>query len=190
MNEVPLSDHGKVPLELAQRVDAVSDRFEAAWRDGPPPRIEDFLADWEASERLVLLRELLLLELHHLGRTGQAPCIDVYCARFPEVNASWLAAALNRHQAAPAKPPQQIGRYRIERILGQGGFGVVYLAHDDQLDRPVAIKVPHPQRVFAAEDAHAYLVEARAVANLDHPHIVPVFDVGSTAEFPVFLVSK
>jgi WD40 repeat protein/serine/threonine protein kinase len=190
VNEVLLPDQGKVPLELAQRVDAVSDRFEAAWRSGPSPQIEDFLSDWKAPERLVLLRELLLLELHHLGRAGKVPSIDAYRARFPELDPTWLNTAFNGPQAVPAKPPQQIGRYRIERILGQGGFGVVYLAHDDQLDRPVAIKVPHAQRVLTAEDAQAYLAEARVVANLDHPHIVPVFDVGSTAEFPVFLVSR
>ena len=53
--------------------------------------------------------------------------------------------------------PPRIGRYRIIRPLGQGGFGLVYLAHDDDLDRPVAIKVPHPERVARPEDAEAYL---------------------------------
>ena len=43
--------------------------------------------------------------------------------------------------------PIRIGRYRIIRLLGQGGFGRVYLAHDDDLDRPVAIKVPNPERI-------------------------------------------
>jgi formylglycine-generating enzyme required for sulfatase activity len=92
---------------------------------------------------------------------------------------------------APADPlPAQVGRYRVERLLGKGGFGLVYLAHDDQLQRLVAIKVPHPHRVSTPEDAAAYLTEARTVANLDHPHIVPVFDVGSTEQFPCFVVSK
>jgi serine/threonine protein kinase/formylglycine-generating enzyme required for sulfatase activity len=66
----------------------------------------------------------------------------------------------------------------------------VYLAYDAQLQRFVAIKVPHPNRVPAASDVEFYLTEARTVANLDHPHIVPVFDVGSTPDFPCFIVSR
>ena len=92
--------------------------------------------------------------------------------------------------AEAPRPPPQIGRYRIERLLGQGGFGLVYLAHDDQLARPVAIKVPHARLVARPEVAEAYLAEARTVANLDHPNIVPVYDVGSTEQFPCFVVSK
>src|SRR6266567_8226310 len=76
--------------------------------------------------------------------------------------------------------PQRIGRYRIDRVLGKGGFGLVYLAYDEQLSRPVAIKVPHARLVAGTDDAAAYLTEAHTVAGLDHPNIVPVFDVGSS----------
>jgi serine/threonine protein kinase/formylglycine-generating enzyme required for sulfatase activity len=86
--------------------------------------------------------------------------------------------------------PQHIGRYRVERILGEGGFGIVYLAHDEQLQRLVAVKVPHRRLVSRPEDAEAYLTEARTVANLDHPNVVPVYDVGSTEDCPCFVVSK
>jgi serine/threonine protein kinase len=86
--------------------------------------------------------------------------------------------------------PRQIGRYRIERILGQGGFGTVYLAWDEQLNRLVALKLPHASRIRTAADADSYLAEARAVASLEHPHIAPVYDVGATAEHPFFIVSK
>src|ERR1017187_196175 len=86
--------------------------------------------------------------------------------------------------------PQKIGRYSILRRLGKGGFGEVFLAFDEELDRPVAIKVPRPERVSQPEDIEAYLTEARIVANLDHPHIVPVYDVGRTEDGLCFVVSK
>ena len=86
--------------------------------------------------------------------------------------------------------PESIGRYRIQKALGRGGFGLVYLAYDEQLDRRVAVKVPHAKLISGPEDAKAYLTEARTVANLDHPHIVPVYDVGSTDEFHCYIVSK
>jgi serine/threonine protein kinase len=86
--------------------------------------------------------------------------------------------------------PERIGRYRIEKLLGKGGFGLVYLAQDEQLNRPVAIKVPHAKLIATPEDAEAYLAEARTVASLDHPSIVPVHDVGSTEEFACYVVSK
>ena len=86
--------------------------------------------------------------------------------------------------------PSTIGRYRIIHRLGQGGFGRVYLAHDDDLDRPVAIKVPNPERITHSADLEAFLIEARILAKLDHPHIVPVFDVGRTEDGLCFVVSK
>ncbi|MGE5191392.1 MAG: protein kinase domain-containing protein, partial [Deltaproteobacteria bacterium] len=86
--------------------------------------------------------------------------------------------------------PRAIGRYRVEKLLGVGGFGRVYLARDEQLERAVAVKVPAPQLIGGAEDAQAYLAEARIVASLDHPSIVPVYDVGSSPEVPCYLVTR
>ena len=86
--------------------------------------------------------------------------------------------------------PTKIGRYTILGRLGKGGFGEVFLALDDDLDRPVAIKVPRPERVSRPEDIEAYLNEARILASLDHPHIVPVYDVGRTDDGLCFVVSK
>ncbi len=86
--------------------------------------------------------------------------------------------------------PAKIGRFVVQSMLGRGGFGVVYLASDEQLKRKVAIKVPHERLLEDADDTQSYLKEARTVAALEHPHIVPVLEVGSTAEFPIFVVSK
>jgi class 3 adenylate cyclase/predicted Ser/Thr protein kinase len=72
---------------------------------------------------------------------------------------------------------EQIGRYRLLRLLGRGGMGSVYLAHDAQLDRDVALKIPH----FRAEQAdllERFLREARAAGRLHHPNICTVYEVG------------
>ncbi len=90
----------------------------------------------------------------------------------------------------PADAPRSLGRYELKRLLGQGGFGRVYLAYDTRLKREVAIKVPHPTRAARPRDTEAYLNEARHVAQLDHPHIVPVYDADQTDEGWCYVVSK
>jgi serine/threonine protein kinase len=71
--------------------------------------------------------------------------------------------------------PARIGRYRVERLLGEGGMGAVYLAYDPQLDRPVALKVP---RLTGTQADARFLREARAAAALHHPNICPIHDLG------------
>lgn len=73
--------------------------------------------------------------------------------------------------------PESIGRYKILRTLGIGGFGVVYLAHDSDLERKVAIKVPRPDRFANSERLQSFVEEARKTAQLDHRSIVRVHDV-------------
>ena len=86
--------------------------------------------------------------------------------------------------------PASLGRYRITGKLGSGGFGVVYKGYDDDLRREVAIKVPHRERIATPEDAETYLAEARILASLDHPHIVPVHDLGRVEDGLCFVVAK
>ena len=89
-----------------------------------------------------------------------------------------------------AEIPLNVGRYRVKSLLGEGGFGRVFMVFDDQLERHVAVKVPHAHLVPDLKTAESYLAEARAAASLDHPNIVPVYDVGTSPEFPCFIVSK
>ena len=74
--------------------------------------------------------------------------------------------------------PEQFGRYRIERELGRGGMAAVYLAHDGQLDRKVALKIPFFREDDDAEIVERFYREARAMATLQHANLCPVFDVG------------
>src|SRR5215211_9393320 len=70
------------------------------------------------------------------------------------------------------------GEYSLQRELGRGGMGVVYLARDVQLDRDVAIKVLPSHLARTAESRERFVREARTAAGLSHPHIVPIHRVG------------
>jgi formylglycine-generating enzyme required for sulfatase activity/serine/threonine protein kinase/Flp pilus assembly protein TadD len=76
------------------------------------------------------------------------------------------------------QPPQVFGRYRILKQLGQGGMGAVYLALDTQLDRQVALKVPHFAATERQEVVERFLREARTMAKIRHPHLCPIYDAG------------
>src|SRR5205823_13762671 len=68
--------------------------------------------------------------------------------------------------------------YRIIKLLGTGGMGSVYQAHDEKLDRVVALKVLLPESVAQADRRRRFLQEARAASALNHPHILTVYEIG------------
>ncbi len=72
-----------------------------------------------------------------------------------------------------------VGRFRIERLVGQGGFGEVFLARDPDLGRRVALKLLRPDRFASSEAVEHFLAEARTTARFCHPHIVAVYEVGT-----------
>jgi eukaryotic-like serine/threonine-protein kinase len=79
------------------------------------------------------------------------------------------------------------GRYRVERVLGAGGMATVYLAQDHRHDRRVALKVLRPD-LAAAMGAGRFLSEIRTTANLQHPHILPLFDSGEADGFLFYVM--
>ena len=85
--------------------------------------------------------------------------------------------------------PERIGRYRVTRTLGQGGMGVVYAAHDDRLDRDVAIKVVRPEIVADPVAFERFRREARAAARVSHPHICALYELDEDDGQP-FLVME
>src|SRR5712691_10705192 len=84
----------------------------------------------------------------------------------------------------------QLGRYRLEEQVGQGGMAVVWRGFDTQLRRVVAVKVLHPH-LHAREDVRRrFDREAQAVARLHHPHILDVYDFSGLAAEPSYLVTE
>jgi len=79
-------------------------------------------------------------------------------------------------------------RYRIERPLGQGGMATVYLAHDEELDRPIALKILADNLAGDATFRDRFEREARLAARLSHPNVVRVFDVGESDGRPFIVM--
>lgn len=91
-------------------------------------------------------------------------------ARQPETN--------NRQGLSIPVLPYLFGDYVLEKVLGRGGMGVVYLGHQRNLDRPVAIKMIRSGALASSEEVHRFYSEARSAAKLDHPNIVTVYQCG------------
>jgi serine/threonine-protein kinase len=85
-------------------------------------------------------------------------------------------------------PGTRMASYRLESVLGRGGMGTVYRAHDDRLDRPVAIKFLSRRAGGRDGGGHRLLDEARAAARLDHPGIAVVHEVGETDDGRPYIV--
>ena len=72
----------------------------------------------------------------------------------------------------------RIGRFELRGEIGRGGCGIVFRSYDAALEREVAIKIPRPEALISRDLRERFLREARAAGHLDHPNVVPIFEVG------------
>lgn len=160
---------------------------------------------WMTEEYLFRLRtlpdgvnwalELMAGEIDARSYTHQPVADSELVARFPQFSEA-LRSRLHQVKANSATVEVHIapitlnGRYRLDQQLGEGHFGKVYLARDLELHRDVAVKVPSETCFQDASHQDAYLREARMLAGLDHPHILPIYDVCKAASGQIYLVSR
>jgi serine/threonine-protein kinase len=104
----------------------------------------------------------------------------------PDVPDPWDVEELvgSRTRTLGAATPTRVGRYQVRGLLGAGTCAAVYRAFDPELCREVALKVPHANKVARPAARERFLDEARAVARLRHPGIVPVYDAGRHGSLP------
>jgi serine/threonine protein kinase/WD40 repeat protein/tetratricopeptide (TPR) repeat protein len=149
-------------------VEQLLESILARWRRGERPSLEEYAARCpdRASEIRELFPALVVMEQFKPADEVATGPVELASPR-PDVPAS------------PAPPhPDRLGDYRILRVIGEGGMGVVYEAEHESLKNRVALKVMHPRFRADQESLRRFQTEARSAARLHHTNIVPVFDFG------------
>ncbi|MFO0897425.1 MAG: WD40 repeat domain-containing serine/threonine-protein kinase [Pirellulales bacterium] len=168
-------------VDELRQAHAVATAFERAWASGPRPHLEDFLPErgvW--SEALAALLEV---EWELRAAAGETWLPAEYIVRFPEAE-GWILA--RQSSSEPLELSQQdrcfrIGRFRVFEEIGRGGMSVVYRVFDPHRDRPVAMKVLLGGHLAANQDLLRFEREAKLLGQLDHPGIVPAYEIGEWA---------
>ena len=201
------------PLRLSALAEMVKIDLERQWQRGRRVAIESYLKTYpELGTPKTVTADLIQAEYEVRRQFGVPADIVYFATRFPQ-QAADLRHLLARSAEETSRPqpgdpqrstdsqrlnatsdghgrkvsdqlPREFGRYRIIERLGEGGMGSVYLAHDTQLDRQVALKVPHFRPEEGPEMVERFYREARAAAALEHPNLCPVHDVGEIDGIP------
>ncbi|MGE3408366.1 MAG: protein kinase [Pirellulales bacterium] len=188
-------------VDEVRLVDHLCDEFESRWHARSRPRIEDYLVRCPTDLHGRLLNELLALELDYRLSLREDLVCQEYVSRFrdlaevvqsvfdshPSSQTDWALAPMILTSPLPEraeKVPSQVGKYQLLQELGRGGMGVVYKARQSGLGRIVAVKMLLAGHHADRHDLYRFRAEAEAVASLQHPNIVQVFEVGEYAGQP------
>lgn len=163
--------------DLRRRIAEAITRFDTAWRAGDTPRIEDYLdATIPQSHRVVMLGELLRRERDYRRDRGERPEATEYLERFPE----------HALVARVAFGGVRVGDHELIAPIGAGGMGIVYRARRLGQRKVVALKMIRPDCLASPLAVDRFLLESRIAAQLDHEHIVPVYEAGRAGDQPFF----
>ena len=171
----PLKSRTDQLLQLAARLDRTSQTLRTKVSiDGSDVELTD-------TEEQELQRIQGALDfIHQVCPPDSSSAEPHTCQRATPTRSEFSTPALSvSHPRTDKEPPSQVGRFEIIRLLGQGGFAKVFLAHDPHLNRNVALKLLRSSLFFSEDVINRFEREARAAAVLNHPNIVPVFESGT-----------
>jgi serine/threonine-protein kinase len=184
------------PITVARRVDALCVRFEDAWRQGKAPWIEGFLPERRDPARPVALRELVELERELRAAAGEPPSLSEYRIRFADEFEALAqvfddgepsaGSRISPRAASELLSGTRVGDYELVEEIGRGGMGVVYRARHVVVGRAVALKMILSGEFASDSETRRFRAEAEAAANLDHPNIVPILEVGEHLGRPYY----
>jgi serine/threonine-protein kinase len=160
-------------VEQAIRISETCDRFEWAWRKGAPPRIESVLSAAPPEDRPYLLEDLLRIELELRREAGDCPRAGDYMVRFP-AEVELIDRVVREAVVAEDEIPRRfVGKYELLEEIGRGREGVVYRAREEGIvPLEVAVKLLGAGAVGSRADAERFIKEVRAMARIEHDHIV------------------
>src|ERR1051325_4351928 len=192
MNDPVAQKNDRLSLAAERRIDEACVRFERALQAKQMVAIEDHLGAVAESEGSALLRELLRLEVEYRLRRGEQPTVDEYRARFPthaDSIAKWFPLEPTIGCTSPTTTTTNwptVPGYVLVEELGRGGMGVVYKARHEKFERLVALKMILAGAHASAEHTERFLAEGRAVARLQNPHIVQIYEIAELDGLPYF----
>jgi tRNA A-37 threonylcarbamoyl transferase component Bud32 len=160
--------------------------------------VEAYLSRFPTLNRPAYVRRLLEQEYRVRHRFSDQPSPAEYLARFPDLGLtsveveSWreALATLPHSRMVACSPGAWLGRYRLCAEHGRGGFGLVWRADDEALGREVALKQLSDEMAAHAGYRQRFLAEARIASRLQHPGIVPVYDVSPPEEEQPYYTMK
>ena len=192
---------------VLHQIDLLCDQFEQNWNDGQKPAITEVIAKYSELPRGLIVFELVRLEIHLRLRAGDTPSKSEYLEKLTQdgyiIEKVWKQefglptgaqptadhvpdTTTESRNREPIVVPGALGPLQIQRQLGEGGFGVVYLATSPDFD-DVALKIPAQAVQQSPAHRRRVIEEAQVGKSLDHPNLVRTFEVQEISGYVVII---